>query len=890
MSGDGEQRRAWTASRTLWTRLEPRTRDTSLDRVLRAEVHDPAWMLCRQWQVGEFQGEDAGSPVDAHLTWERDDLSRFRLGQAPGAEQGPEERETPMGPGVTPDPSMDEEVSELEAILSALRNHQEAQRQGSGDAQPAVDALDTYLGHLVMRSGPPPSVELHYLTASLLPAPDGSGTVTFFERANHYLTQQPTSEVTVAGFELREFVNNLESYANGTSGGPLVSMFERLLRAGNATSTGHLASVFEFGLDAASAYRQREQEETDASPPKAYDGEPLEALVEREAVAAGLDSDERPPARLRAEAGQQFLRFLADAGYDDGDDPYTAADFLDGDPNDNPFVLSEPDEPLDAAERRFAMVTDGRALDGHEVYRALAAALPDVQSSDQVPLPEGRLAEEPYETAADRYVEWYADLYDEPASDEADAWSPDRLEYRFEVATGGSDTETVFAANEYPGGRLDWYSFTTRPDGTLDPPPEDDLSTEHDKHLVPSHVRYPGMPVPRWWEFEDAEVHLDDIPAGPEELSKLLLLDFSLVHSNDWYLIPLELPVGSMTRITDLTVTDSFGEETTIDAVDDRNWNTFMFRGLSTDEDGEAGLFLPPILGDSLESDPVERVYFSRDEMANMAFTVEERVESYVGDPLEREEFHEPTLDIASLNAGPSADVESVKLHNPGSAPLDLEGWEVHAVHETDDGPAEVELHTFGAIEVPPETSVTLYTGSQPGGDTDTDLDVYAGVADTFWGTGGGSVTVLRDGAGSEKERFVTTETVFRPEESLPDYRLATSVPDHWFPLQPRRPRSKSPTTDTYRLVLSLLLDADSMDDPLPRIPRPEGRILNTPEQLRIYEEEVPRSGREVERHYQLARWIDGSTHLWSGRRTSTGRGEAASRLRYDVLSEPDEE
>ena len=30
------------------------------DRALRAEVRDPLWMLTRQWQMGEFQGDDAG--------------------------------------------------------------------------------------------------------------------------------------------------------------------------------------------------------------------------------------------------------------------------------------------------------------------------------------------------------------------------------------------------------------------------------------------------------------------------------------------------------------------------------------------------------------------------------------------------------------------------------------------------------------------------------------------------------------------------------------------------------------------------------------------------------------------------------------------------------------
>lgn len=53
---------------TYWNRMEPRPRSADIQRALCAEVRDPLWMLARQWQVGEFQGEDAGSPIWAELT------------------------------------------------------------------------------------------------------------------------------------------------------------------------------------------------------------------------------------------------------------------------------------------------------------------------------------------------------------------------------------------------------------------------------------------------------------------------------------------------------------------------------------------------------------------------------------------------------------------------------------------------------------------------------------------------------------------------------------------------------------------------------------------------------------------------------------------------------
>ena len=48
------------ASITTWTRLETRQRTDDLDVSLAARVHDPLWLLARQWQLGELRGHDAG--------------------------------------------------------------------------------------------------------------------------------------------------------------------------------------------------------------------------------------------------------------------------------------------------------------------------------------------------------------------------------------------------------------------------------------------------------------------------------------------------------------------------------------------------------------------------------------------------------------------------------------------------------------------------------------------------------------------------------------------------------------------------------------------------------------------------------------------------------------
>jgi len=63
---------------TFWNRLEGRPRTENFNRALRAEVRDALWMLTKQWQMGEFRGDDAGTPIftKVHLTTTR--LTKYR--------------------------------------------------------------------------------------------------------------------------------------------------------------------------------------------------------------------------------------------------------------------------------------------------------------------------------------------------------------------------------------------------------------------------------------------------------------------------------------------------------------------------------------------------------------------------------------------------------------------------------------------------------------------------------------------------------------------------------------------------------------------------------------------------------------------------------------------
>lgn len=111
-------------------------------------------------------------------------------------------------------------------------------------------------------------------------------------------------------------------------------------------------------------------------------------------------------------------------------------------------------------------------------------------------------------------------------------------------------------------------------------------------------------------------------------------------------------------------------------------------------------------------------------------------------------------------------------------------------------------------------------------------------------------------------------------------YRLRTDVPPHWLPFLPQRLQNNDPSM-TLRLGAMPHVDADGTTTPI----EPLGRVLAKPpeaESVMLREEEVPRSGARVTRAWQLARWIDGSTFLWLGRRKTAGRGEGSSGLRFD--------
>jgi hypothetical protein len=167
---------------------------------------------------------------------------------------------------------------------------------------------------------------------------------------------------------------------------------------------------------------------------------------------------------------------------------------------------------------------------------------------------------------------------------------------------------------------------------------------------VPGEVRFSGMPLPRWWSFEDGQTNFGALSADSTDLVKALFLEFALVFSDDWFLLPCDLSEGTLTRVDGLAVTDVFGQRSWIQpagtgADDDwQRWTMFTHDVAGTAPvEAQLGIFLPAGVPVS-EGPPVEDVLLVRDEAANMVWGIERTVWLGTGTPMPGEEAARETL------------------------------------------------------------------------------------------------------------------------------------------------------------------------------------------------------------------------------------------------------
>ena len=116
---------------------------------------------------------------------------------------------------------------------------------------------------------------------------------------------------------------------------------------------------------------------------------------------------------------------------------------------------------------------------------------------------------------------------------------------------------------------------------------------------------------------------------------------------------------------------------------------------------------------------------------------------------------------------------------------------------------------------------------------------------------------------------------------------LASTVPENWIPLLPvQLPVDGDSTKIISRLKRGAILQPDGP----PQIHHAQGQALNASGALLLYDEEVPREGVHVTRARRMARWIDGSTWVWTAFRKQVGRGEGSSGLQFDRLLQPSDD
>jgi hypothetical protein len=340
----------------------------------------------------------------------------------------------------------------------------------------------------------------------------------------------------------------------------------------------------------------------------------IEPVVEAESARA-----ERPA--FAAEAGLDFERALR---------LYGAAASIPAFRARFPFAApADFDAGVDRAGGRFLALTAGRAIDGGTLGQALQAHRD--ADGHVTSLPPGLPANSDVLRAATEWLAAWESFVYEP--EDGTYWRDSRLEYQFELEAEHAVGRTALVANDYSGGRLDWWSFDL---GRTSAAAAEEREPVRQVTL-PAPVRFPGMPAERYWEFEDGSVNLAQPTGGPASIAMMLVLEYELVTSNDWFQIPLELEYGWAFRLETFQVTDTFGRPAEIRRASAGPAGWAMFEHTIREAASDPALFvLAPVAVDVLESEPLEEVSLFRDEMANIVWGVERRTPGLTAQPIDR--------------------------------------------------------------------------------------------------------------------------------------------------------------------------------------------------------------------------------------------------------------
>jgi hypothetical protein len=224
------------------------------------------------------------------------------------------------------------------------------------------------------------------------------------------------------------------------------------------------------------------------------------------------------------------------------------------------------------------------------------------------------------------FLAWVRDVVGEIGTTPPPNWNALQLAYSITLATTLPDGRSVTLAGEPDRSmNLEWYAFDLATAGSTATP-----TAPLTRSVLPIHVRFRGMPNDRFWDFESNKTEYGNVVVDVPDTGRLLFLDFMLIHGAGWYIVPFDLPVGSLCQIDSVTVHSVFGDAVAIPRADANlgpagaRWTLFSTSDRTT---GGVANFLfaaPTCATATQQSTPIEDVRLFRDDAAALAWAVEE--------------------------------------------------------------------------------------------------------------------------------------------------------------------------------------------------------------------------------------------------------------------------
>ncbi len=268
----------------------------------------------------------------------------------------------------------------------------------------------------------------------------------------------------------------------------------------------------------------------------------------------------------------------------------------------------------------LSALSNGRALDGWELWQQLQT---NTASSFLAH------ADPAVDQIGEDFKKWVTDTFPTLAKNAATAWNSSRLEYQFDCHLKMTDSVTnVLTVPEYDGSFLDWHCFDEGKPIVSEGPVNPDVNFNITfKTVLPRPVTFAGAPRNRWWEMEDSTIDLANLRPTAADTAHFVLSEFALLFSNDWLSFPLELPVGRFAGLFTVLATDVFGETTYLFESDQtKDWGLY-----SINPERSSGLWGPPVATAIVQAPPKQEVLLLRDEMANLAWGIENVVPDGLG-------------------------------------------------------------------------------------------------------------------------------------------------------------------------------------------------------------------------------------------------------------------